>query len=63
MLNAEAEMSNAQAQSRVSCWVNTLKESMEIINSHFGTNLEVEKYEQPINSVYDGETAQFDGNS
>lgn len=63
MLNAEAEMSNAQAQSRVSCWVNTLKESMELINKHFGTNLEVEKYEQPIDSMDNGADAEFDGNT
>ena len=58
MLNAEATMSNAQAQSRVSCWVNTLKESMELINTHFGTNLEVEKYEQPIDFMDDGATPE-----
>ena len=60
MLNAEAEMSNAQAQSRVSCWVNTLNESLELINTKYGTNMEVEKYEQPINSMDNGENAEFD---
>lgn len=60
MLNAEADMSNAQAQSRVSCWVNTLNESLELINTHFGTNMEVEKYEQQIYSMDNGEDAQYD---
>lgn len=59
MLNAEADMSDAQAQSRVSCWVNTLKESLELINNHFGTNMEVEKYEPESNySLDDGADAQ-----
>lgn len=60
MLNAEADMSNAQAQSRVSCWVNTLNESLELINTHFGTNMEVEKYEQQSYSMDNGEDAQYD---
>lgn len=60
MLNAEADMSNAQAQSRVSCWVNTLNESLELINTHFGTNMEVEKYEFEIDPMDNGEDAQYD---
>ena len=60
MLNAEADMQNAQAQSRVSCWVNTLNESLELINTHFGTNMEVEKYEQQSYSMDNGEDAQYD---
>ena len=59
MLNAEADMSDAQAQSRVSCWVNTLNESLELINNHFGTTMEVEKYEPESNySLDDGTDAQ-----
>ena len=55
-------MANAQAQSRVSCWVNTLNESLELINTHYGTNMEVEKYE-PVQNDYldDGTDAQFNG--
>lgn len=63
MLNAEADMQFDQAQARVSCWVNTLTESMELINNHFGTNLEVKAYEQSNDVVYDGEDAELDGNS
>jgi hypothetical protein len=61
MLQAEADMSNAQAQSRVSCWVNTLTESFELINNHYGTNLEVKQYEFEDNSMDNGEDAQFNG--
>lgn len=61
MLQAEADMSSAQAQSRVSCWVNTLTESFELINNHYGTNLEVKQYEFESNSMDNGEDAQFNG--
>lgn len=60
MLNAEADMQANQSQARVSCWVNTLTESMELINNHFGTNLEVEANEQSFNTMDDGEDAQYD---
>lgn len=58
MLNAEADMQNAQAQARVSCWVNTLNESFDIINKHFGTNMEVKKYEFENDSMDNGATSE-----
>ena len=61
MLNAEADMNSAQSQARISCWVNTLKESFELINAHYNLNLEVETYEQPNYSMDNGEDAEFDG--
>ena len=60
MLNAEADMQNNQAQARVSCWVNTLTESFDLINTHYGTNLEVKANEQQNYSVDNGEDAQYD---
>lgn len=60
MLNAEADMQANQSQARVSCWVNTLTESMELINAHYGTNLEVQANEQSFNTMDDGEDAQYD---
>lgn len=60
MLNAEADMQANQSQARVSCWVNTLTESMELINEHYGTNLEVQANEQSFNTMDDGEDAQYD---
>ena len=60
MLNAEADMQANQSQARVSCWVNTLTESMELINEHYGTNLEVQANEQQAYSMDDGEDAQYD---
>ena len=61
MLNAEAEMQDAQAQSRISCWVNTLSECFEVINEHYGTNMEVKAYERSIYSMDDGADVEGDG--
>ena len=41
-LNAEADFQSAQSQARIACWVQTLNESFEYINDHFGLELEVE---------------------
>ena len=45
MLNAEAEMQNDNAQARISCWITTLNESLELINKTFNVNIQVEKYQ------------------
>lgn len=45
-LDAEADFQSAQAQARLSCWITTLNESLDIINDHFGLNITVEKYEE-----------------
>lgn len=45
MLNAEAFMQNGQAHARLTCWLNTLEESIDLVNKMFGTNISVEKYE------------------
>lgn len=42
MLNAEADFNEAQSQARIACWVQTLNESFELINEHFGLNLTVD---------------------
>lgn len=42
LVTSEADFASAQSQARISCWVETLKESLEIINKHYGTNIEVE---------------------
>jgi len=62
-LDAEADFQSAQAQARLSCWITTLNESLEIVNSMFGTNITVEKYEEvngddgENNTVRDGSDA------
>lgn len=42
MITSEADFASAQSQARISCWVETLRESLEIINKKFNLNIEVE---------------------
>ena len=42
LVTTEADFAVAQSQARISCWVETLKESLEIINKDFNTNIEVD---------------------
>lgn len=48
MITSEMDVASAQSQARISCWVETLRESLEIINKKFNTNIEVE-YAREIN--------------
>ena len=45
MLNAEAFMQNGQAHARLTCWLNTLDESLKAVNEMFGLNITATKYE------------------
>lgn len=42
LVTTEADFAVAQSQARISCWVETLKESLEVINSDLNCNIEVE---------------------
>lgn len=42
LVTSEADFASAQSQARIACWVETLEESLEIINKHYGTKIEVE---------------------
>ena len=48
MITSEMDVASAQSQARIACWVETLRESLEIINKKFNTNIEVE-YAREIN--------------
>lgn len=41
LITAEASFNSFQSQARVSCWVETLKECLEVINKDFDINIEV----------------------
>lgn len=41
LITSEADFASRQSQARISCWVETLKESLDIINKDFNTNIEV----------------------
>lgn len=42
LVTSETDFASAQSQARISCWVETLKESLEVINERFNLNIEVE---------------------
>lgn len=60
MITSEMDVASAQSQARISCWVETLRESLEIINKKFNINIEVE-YAREINDTGDREGAESEG--
>ena len=60
MITSEMDVASAQSQARISCWVETLRESLEIINKKFNINIEVE-YAREINDNGDREGAESEG--
>ena len=48
MITSEMDVASAQSQARIACWVETLRESLEIINKKFNTNIEVQ-YAREVN--------------
>lgn len=56
MLNAEADMQDSQAHARLTCWLNTLDESLELVNKMFGTNITAKKYEVEEEVDYERQT-------
>lgn len=42
LVTTEADFAVAQSQARISCWIETIKESLEVINKMFNTNIEVD---------------------
>ena len=39
LITSEADFASAQSQARISCWLETLKESLEKVNTMFGTEI------------------------
>lgn len=39
LITSEADFASAQSQARISCWLETLKESFDRVNKMFGTNI------------------------
>lgn len=59
VLNSEADFQAAQSQARIACWVTTLRESFDKINSHFGLELEVDYHECENDAGWDGEPTEL----
>lgn len=57
VITSEMDVASAQSQARIACWVETLRESLEIINAKFNTKIEVE-YAREINDIRDREGAE-----
>ena len=49
MITSETDFAAAQSQARISCWLETLNESLQIINKQFGTNIAVEIKANEVN--------------
>lgn len=60
MITSEMDVASAQSQARISCWVETLRESLEIINKKFNINIEVE-YAREINDIGDRKGTESEG--
>lgn len=61
LVTSEADFASAQSQARISCWAETLKESFEKIERHFGVRLEVEvAHEREDNTNGDGDASSGD---
>ena len=61
LVTSEADFASAQSQARIACWVETLRESLEIINKKFNTNIEVE-YAREIDDTGDREGVKPENN-
>lgn len=60
LVTTEADFSIAQSQARISCWAETLKESLDIINKQFGLQIGV-SYASENNDNRDGKLSESDG--
>ena len=50
LITSEADFATAQSQARISCWVETLNECLEVINKEFNLNIGVEYASKNDNS-------------
>lgn len=56
LITSEADFSSAQSQARISTWIETLKESLAIVNAKFNISITAEvAYERENNTNRDGE--------
>lgn len=62
LVTSEADFASAQSQARIACWVETIKESLEIINKKFSLNIEVE-YARENDDLSNRSGIEQEGNS
>lgn len=62
LVTSEADFASAQSQARIACWVETIEESLEIINKKFNLDIEVE-YARQNDDLSDRSGIEQEGNS
>lgn len=62
LVTSEADFASAQSQARIACWVETIKESLEIINKKFNLDIEVE-YARQNDDLSNRSGIEQEGNS
>lgn len=62
LVTSEADFASAQSQARIACWVETIEESLEIINKKFNLDIEVE-YARQNDDLSDRSGIEPEGNS
>lgn len=62
LVTSEADFAAAQSQARIACWIQTIEESLEVINNMFNLNIEVE-YASQNDDLSGGERAQQEADS
>lgn len=62
LVTSEADFASAQSQARIACWVETIEESLEIINKKFNLDIEVE-YARQNDDLSNRSGIEQEGNS
>lgn len=62
LVTSEADFAAAQSQARIACWIQTINESLEVINKLFNLNIEVE-YASQNDDLSGGERAEQENDS
>ena len=60
---SEADFASAQSQARISCWVETLRESFARIEKTFGLKVEVEYAAEKNDADRNGDVSESEGNT
>lgn len=61
LVTSETDFSAAQSQARIACWIETIEESLEIINQKFNLNIEVEYHARNDDSSRNGNGVELSG--
>ena len=54
IITSEADFASAQSQARLACWIETINESLEVINKKFNLNIEVDYHASENDNIGSG---------